>query len=52
MAAMGNGMEAAKAAELMKDIEVKMDPNGYASYIKVSEVSWISLMNDVKKRSE
>ena len=43
---------AAKTAVAMKDVDVEIDLNGNVSSKKVSDGSWMSAMNDVKKESE
>ena len=44
-----NGSKAAKTAAVTKDIDVDIDPDGVVSSMKVSDVSWMLAMIDVKK---
>ena len=46
------GGKAAKTAVMIKDVNIDIDPDGYVANMKVSDGSWMSAMNDVKKGSE
>ena len=44
--------KAAKTAVVMKDSDIDIDPDGDVASMKLSDGSWMSAMNDVKKGNE